>query len=103
MNRVTPTETGASGPDKVMDVRTLPCSIKHGQIVQAFLALPVGDFFILRNGHDPVPLRRQLEAAYPGAFAWEYLHRRPEDIAVKITKLAALGVPAVELPRGCDH
>src|SRR5262245_21647499 len=78
------------GPDRMLDVRETPCSIKHGLILQTFVALPVDDYFILRNGHDPVPLRYQFEAEFPGAFTWEYVHRRPEDAAVKITKISAL-------------
>ena len=44
------------GADKVMDVRSIPCSVKHGLIIKTWLELPVGDHFILFNDHDPVPL-----------------------------------------------
>ena len=40
-----------------MDVRPIPCSIKHGLILKTWRELPVGDYFILLNDHDPVPLR----------------------------------------------
>lgn len=56
------------GPDKVMDVRTIPCSIKHGLIIQTWLELPVDDHFILLNDHDPVPLFYQFSAQWPSAF-----------------------------------
>ena len=80
----------------MLDVREIPCSIKHGLIIQTFIDLAVGEHFILRNGHDPVPLRYQFEAEFPGAFTWEHAHRLPEDVAVKITKIKALsGVPDV--------
>jgi uncharacterized protein (DUF2249 family) len=74
------------GPDRMLDVREIPCSIKHGLIIQTFVDLKVGEHFILRNGHDPVPLRYQFEAEFPGSFTWEHVHNLPEDVAVKITK-----------------
>jgi len=44
------------GPDRVMDVRPIPCSVKHGLIIRTWLEMSVGDHFILLNDHDPVPL-----------------------------------------------
>ena len=91
-------------PDKVMDVREIPCAIKHGQILRNCLDLAVGDHFILLNGHDPVRIHDQLSAAWPGAFAWEYLVQKPDEVRVKITKLNAVK-PDSELPPGftCSH
>ena len=81
------------GADKVMDVRPIPCSVKHGLILRTWRELPVGDHFILLNDHDPVPLRYQFEAEFPGTFAWDYLERGPEDFRVKLTKLQELPPP----------
>ncbi len=91
------------GADKVMDVRPIPGSIKHGLILKTWRELPVGDHFILLNDHDPVPLRYQFEAEFPDTFTWEHLERGPEDFRVKITKLKPLP-PAVEtgLSYGCS-
>ena len=75
------------GPDKVMDVRPIPCSVKHGLIIRTWLNLPVGDHFILLNDHDPVPLYYQFSAEWPGAFTWEHLVKGPDEYRVKITKL----------------
>ena len=88
MNTTTSTEN-LIGPDKVMDVRSIPCSIKHGLIIRTWLELPVGDHFILLNDHDPVPLRYQFAAEWPGTFSWEHLVKNPEEVRVKITKLKA--------------
>lgn len=96
----TPTET-LIGTDKTLDVREVPCSIKHGLILKTYSDLPVGDHFILRNGHDPVPLRYQFEAEFPGTFTWEHVHRRPDDVAVKITKLKAIQESAEDCPHCC--
>lgn len=91
------------GTDKVLDVRPIPCSLKHGLILSTWRELPVGDYFILLNSRDPVPLRRQFEAEFPDTFIWEYLEAGPEDCHVKLTKLKALA-PAVETGKsyGCS-
>ncbi len=76
--------------DKVMDVRPIPCSIKHGLILKTWYELPVGDFFILLNDHDPVPLRYQFQAEFGDAFRWEDRERGPADFRVKISKVHEL-------------
>jgi uncharacterized protein (DUF2249 family) len=92
------------GPDKVMDVRPIPCSIKHGLIIQTWLALPAGDHFILLNDHDPVPLYYQFAAQWPGSFTWEHLVKGPDEFRVKITKIRALTPePGEESHCGCGH
>lgn len=75
------------GADKVMDVRSISCSIKHGLIIRTWLELAVGDFFILLNDHDPIPLYYQFSAEWPDAFSWEHLVKGPVEYRVKITKL----------------
>jgi uncharacterized protein (DUF2249 family) len=82
----------------VLDVRPLPGRTKHATIFQRWFDLAVGGHFILLNDHDPVPLKYQFEAEYPGAFAWEYLQRGPEEFRVKITKRQAVPGPAPQPP-----
>lgn len=89
------------GADKVMDVRSIPCSVKHGLIIQTWLELPVGDHFILFNDHDPVPLRYQFAAQWPDTFTWEHLVNVPGEARVKITKLKPLGEPATPVATAC--
>jgi uncharacterized protein (DUF2249 family) len=86
--------------NKVMDVRPIPCSIKHGLIIKQWLELPVGDHFILLNDHDPVPLYYQFAAQWPNAFTWQHLVKGPEEFRVKITKLKATA-PAAEAIECC--
>jgi uncharacterized protein (DUF2249 family) len=88
------------GPDKVMDVRPIPCSIKHGLIIRTWLALPVGDHFILLNDHDPIPLYYQFAAQWPATFSWEHLVKGPNQFRVKITKLKPVG-PSASVPECC--
>lgn len=86
----------------MLDVRETPCSIKHGLIIENYIRLGVGEHFVLRNGHDPVPLRYQFEAEFPGTFTWEYVHRMPEDVAVKISKIKATAPGPTSFPHRCE-
>lgn len=91
--------------ERVMDVRPIPCSIKHGLILKTWRELTVGTFFILLNDHDPIPLRYQFEAEFPGAFTWDYLERGPEDFRVKITKTREIDARSGSAPAatyGCS-
>ena len=85
--KTTSTIENPIGPDGVLDVRELPCSIKHGLIIRTCLKLPVGGHFILVNGHNPQKLLHQLAVEWPDTFAWEQLVNTPEECRVKITKL----------------
>src|SRR5205807_348135 len=76
--------------NKVMDVRPIPCSIKHGLIIKTWAELAVGDHFILLNDHDPVPLYYQFAAQWPGAFEWKHLVKGPDEFRVQITKVKPL-------------
>ncbi|MFI1093636.1 DUF2249 domain-containing protein [Streptomyces sp. NPDC020917] len=51
-------------------------------------ALEPGEHFTLVNNHDPKPLRREFEAAHPGAFTWEYLESGPEHWRIRIGRPA---------------
>jgi len=77
-------------PDDVFDVRPIPCRVKHAQIFQRWIDLPVGGAFVLLNDHDPVPLHDQFDAQFPGACGWEYLAAGPDEFRVRITKRRAL-------------
>jgi uncharacterized protein (DUF2249 family) len=89
------------GADKVMDVRPIPCSVKHGLIIKNWLELAVGDHFILLNDHDPVPLYYQFSAQWPGAFTWQHLVKGPEEFRVKITKVKPTISPVANVSECC--
>lgn len=82
----------------MFDVRSIPGRVKHAQIFQRWSDLQVGEFFILLNDHDPVPLRYQFEGEFANAYSWEYLERGPEEFRVKITKLKATTPPSSAAP-----
>ena len=90
--------TTASESSAVFDVRSIPGRVKHAQIFQRWSDLAVGQFFILLNDHDPVPLRYQFEGEFANAYSWEYLERGPEEFRVKITKLKATAPSSFAAP-----
>jgi uncharacterized protein (DUF2249 family) len=102
MNTLTPNQN-LIGPDRVMDVRPIPCSIKHGLIIRTWLELPVGSHFVLLNDHDPVPLYYQFAAQWPQAFTWEHLVKGPDEFRVKITKLKPVNGTGAAVPECCGH
>jgi uncharacterized protein (DUF2249 family) len=89
--------------DTVLDVRTIPCSVKHGLVVRTWRELPLGNSLILLNDHDPAPLHRQFDVECPGTFTWEYLQQDPKEFRIKLTKLKVL--PPIResgKPYGCS-
>jgi len=72
----------------IVDVRMLIPMQRHAKIFQLVDELQPGRRFVLVNDHDPKPLYYQLEAEYPGQFAWTYLERGPEVWRVEIAKNA---------------
>jgi uncharacterized protein (DUF2249 family) len=96
----TPATPSVDG-NKVLDVREVPCSVKHGLILKTWYELPVGDHFILFNAHDPLPLRDKFETEFAGACTWEYLENGAEGVRIKITKVKP-PAPGVEFGEcGC--
>lgn len=85
--------------NKTMDVRPIPCSVKHGLIMKTWFELAPGDHFILLNDHDPVPLYYQFQAQFGDAFSWNYVERGP-DFRIKITKLRHVQPVILDSPCG---
>ncbi len=78
-------------PRKVLDVRPIPGRLKHARIFELWRSLATGDYFVLLNDHDPVPLKYQFAAEFPDEFGWEYLATGPDEFRVKITRFARPG------------
>ena len=75
----------------VVDVRLIPHGQRHPRIFARFARLAPGESFTLVNNHDPKPLRREFQAAYPGAFSWEYVEQGPEQWQIRIGRPAGTG------------
>jgi len=90
---------------KILDVCDVPCSEKHQLIFGRYDALAKGDFFVLHNGHDPIPLRGKFEALFPGGATWDYLQEGPEVWQVKISKVRSQQSSGEDVPSacGCSH
>jgi uncharacterized protein (DUF2249 family) len=73
---------------KIFDGVAVPCPIKHTQIVRRWQLLPVGDYFVLVNDHDPAGIHGQLDDSFHGCFRWTYLEQGPDVFAVRIDKLS---------------
>ena len=91
-------------PDGTLDVRDLPCHIKHPLTLRTCLDLPVGGNFILLNSHHPRKIIEQLASEWPGSFGAEPLPDQPDGCRVKITKLTA-AAEKTQLPPApvCNH
>ena len=85
---------GQAGPDDSdeepdLDVRQLAHWQRHDVIFTAYRTLKPGAGFVLVNDHDPLPLRYQFEANYPGEFTWDYLEAGPKAWRVRIGRPGA--------------
>lgn len=80
-----------TGTDTILDVREIPCSTKHPLLVKTFMELATGDHFIIVNGHEPLRLRDQFAAQWPGTFTWESLPAAAGEFRIRVTKLKPLG------------
>ncbi len=69
-----------------LDVRPLAPAQRHEAIFERYHALALGEGYLLVNDHDPVPLRYQFEAEYPGAFTWDVLEAGPKVWRVRIER-----------------
>ncbi|MFC0301659.1 DUF2249 domain-containing protein [Virgibacillus soli] len=60
--------------------------LRHPYILHSFDGLRSGEFMELKNDHDPLPLRYQLEIERRNQFVWEYVQEGPEEWQVAIGK-----------------
>lgn len=73
---------------EVVDVREIPHGERHPRIFARYARLAPGESFTLVNNHDPKPLRREFEAAHPGAFSWDYVESGPQRWQIRIGRTA---------------
>jgi len=74
---------------EVIDVRLIAPQERHARIFETFQALPVGSWFYLLSDHEPLPLRQQFEAQWPGQFDWEALETGPAQWRLRISRKPA--------------
>ena len=72
-----------------LDVRPIPKPQRHPQIFGELDTLTVGESLIIKNDHNPIPLRQQVEAFYGTEFEWKYLEEGPEVFRLCFTRKEA--------------
>lgn len=90
--RITKNIKSAASKENILDASLLDPGVKHATIFSRFDELKPGEFLILHNDHDPMPLRFQLENMRGDIFTWDYLERGPELFRIKIAKNKVAGV-----------
>lgn len=71
-----------------IDVRPIPKPQRHPLIFAEMDKLAVGESVVVKNDHNPIPLRGQVEQFYPGEFEWKYLEEGPEVFRLCFTRTA---------------
>ena len=71
-----------------MDVRAISKPQRHPLIFEALEKLLVGESLVVKNDHNPIPLRGQVEAIYGEQFAWNYLEEGPKIFRLQFTRHA---------------
>jgi len=65
-------ETRSPSPaDAVVDVRGMPCVVRHAAVMDRFDALRPGESLVIVNDHDPGPLRTRFELRAAWDFVWD--------------------------------
>lgn len=72
-----------------LDIQSIVPHNRHPLVFALFESTVPGGSIVLVNNHDPMPLYRQLQNHYPGAFAWNYLEQGPAVWRVEIKKEAS--------------
>lgn len=67
-------------------MRSIPKPQRHPLIFEALDTLEVGHSVVVKNDHNPIPLRGQVEAIYGAQFAWSYLEEGPETFQLQFTR-----------------
>lgn len=79
-------EAGEATVTEELDVRALPHGHRHDEIFTRLQKLDSGEALVIVNDHDPRPLRYQLDALWPAAFAWRYREEGPAQWKVEVAR-----------------
>lgn len=82
-----------------IDVRPIPKPQRHPLIFAAMDKLAVGDSVVVKNDHNPIPLRRQVEELYGGQFSWKYLEQGPDVFRLCFTRVTEGEPQAAQISR----
>ena len=71
-----------------IDVRPIPKPQRHPLIFAEMEKLNVGESVVVKNDHNPIPLRGQVEELFAGEFEWSYLEEGPDVFRLCFTRIA---------------
>ncbi len=72
--------------ENIINVQELEPRLRHQTIFNVFNTLGEGEYLIIHNNHDPMPVHYQLMNLRGNIFSWEYLQKGPEWWDVKVTR-----------------
>ncbi|HEX8549961.1 MAG TPA: DUF2249 domain-containing protein [Abditibacteriaceae bacterium] len=72
----------------VIDVRPIAKQQRHPMIFDALELLAIGESIVIKNDHNPLPLRGQVETIYGEQFSWAHLEEGPEVFQLQFTRRA---------------
>lgn len=84
--RMSQTQTPENATE--LDVRVIPGSQRHPHIFGVLQGLGMGESLIIKNDHDPVPLRHQVDNYFEGEFDWKYLEEGSQVFRLCFTRKA---------------
>lgn len=70
----------------VLDLRGIPCVLRHAAVFDEFDALEAGNAFVILNDRDPAALKVHFESRALVSYGWEYLQAGPEVWRVRVTR-----------------
>jgi len=79
-----PIEDGA--PAGVVDVRGLPCILRHAAIMDRFDALRPGESFVIVNDHEPAAFRTRFDGRAEWPYVWVDEERGPDAWRVRVSR-----------------
>lgn len=80
--------TQATHDMPLIDVRLIPPHERHAMIFATFEKLPAGGWIDLLSDHEPLPLKTQFQAQWPGQFDWQVLNAGPAEWRTRIGRRA---------------
>ena len=71
-----------------IDVRPIPKPQRHPLIFAEMEKLNVGESVVVKNDHNPIPLRGQVKELFAGEFEWSYLEEGSDVFRLCFTRIA---------------
>ncbi|WP_367916197.1 DUF2249 domain-containing protein [Leadbetterella sp. DM7] len=80
----------SAATENIINVQELEPRLRHQTIFNVFNTLKEGEYLVIHNNHDPMPVQHQLMNLRGNIFSWEYLQKGPEWWDIKVTRQVPL-------------